>query len=110
LDENAGEREDRRVEVSSQGTRWARSKSRKTTYVSDLHANDETLLLWAHDVEHRRSTDESSRSERNRELVASSVVVSKRLRFSFRNSESVEGGDLGRREIVQSGVDVPSLQ
>lgn len=47
----------------------------KTTHVSDLHPDDQRLLLGRQSLKHGPSTDERRRSERYGELVSSAVVI-----------------------------------
>ena len=78
--------------------------------VLDAQAHRNALQLLRQDVEHSAPRHKRSGAERNRELVASAIVVPDDLGRPSRNLDAVESSDLGRVEVVESSVDVPAVE
>ena len=78
--------------------------------VSDLAPDSQALKVWRQDIEHSDTRDEGGGTQGNREFIGRAVVISDDLWFASRDLHRVEGCDLGRREAVQSSIDVPSVE
>jgi len=78
--------------------------------VSDLAPDSQALKLWRQDIEHGDTGDEGGGTQGNLEFIRRAVVISDDLLFASRDFHRVEGCNLGRREAVQSGVNVPSVE
>lgn len=78
--------------------------------VSDLAPDGQTLQLWRQDIEHGSPRNERRGTQGSFEFIRGVIVISDDLALASRYLHRVEGGDLGRREVVQSGVDVPSVE
>ena len=78
--------------------------------VSDLTPDSQALKVWRQDIEHSDTRDEGGGTQGNLEFIRRAVIISDDLLFASRDLHRVEGCDLGRREAVQSSVDVPSVE
>lgn len=78
--------------------------------ISDLAADGQALKLRWQDIEHSDSRDEGGGTQGNFELIRRAIVIPNGLMVASRYLHRVKGSDLGRRESVQSGVDMPSIQ
>ena len=78
--------------------------------VSDLTPDSQALLVLRQDIEHGDTRDERGGAQWNLEFMRRTIVVSDGLVLAFRYLHRVKGGYLGRREVVQGSVDVPSIE
>lgn len=78
--------------------------------VADLGAHSKALKLRRQNVEHSPARNERGRPKRYSQLVTRSIVVYELLLWTRRHFDTVEGRDLGRRELVQSSVDMPAVE
>ena len=78
--------------------------------VPDLGSDRQTLQFWRQDIEHGSARDESRCAQGNFEFVRSTIVISDGLVLAAGHLHRVKCSDLGRREIIQSSVDVPSVE
>ena len=78
--------------------------------VSDLAPDGQTLELRRQDIEHSDTRDKGGGTQGDLEFIFRAIVISDDLVLASRHLHRVKGGDLGRREVVQSSVDVPSVE
>ena len=78
--------------------------------VSDLAPDGQTLELRRQDIEHSGTRDKGGGTQGDLEFILRAIVISDDLVLASRYLHRVKGGDLGRREVVQSSVDVPSVE
>lgn len=78
--------------------------------ILDLAPDSKTLQFLGENVEHGGSGNECSRAKWDFKFVASSIVISKSLRFTAGNGEGVEGGDFWWGEVVEGGINMPTVE
>ena len=78
--------------------------------VPDLGSDRQALLFRRQDIEHGSAGDESRCAQGNLEFLRCTIVISDGLALTPRHLHRVKGGDLGRRQVVQGSVDVPSVE
>jgi len=78
--------------------------------VSDLAPDSQTLELWRQDIEHGDTRDEGGGTQGNLEFIRRAIVISNDLVLACRDLHRIQGGDLRGREVVQSSVNVPSVE
>ena len=78
--------------------------------VPDLGSDRQTLQFRRQDIEHGSAGDESGGAQGNFEFVRCTIVIPDDLVLATRDLHRVKSGDLGRREVVQGSVDVPSVE
>lgn len=78
--------------------------------VSDLGTDGQALKLWRQDIEHGDTRDEGGGTQGNFEFIRRAIVIPDGLVVASRYLHRVKGSDLGRRESVQGGVNVPSIE
>ena len=78
--------------------------------IFDFGTNSKTPICLRQDIEHGFAWNECRCSEGNLQLVAGAIIISAHLFGPLRDSDSVESGHFGWVEIIQSGIDVPSIK
>ena len=78
--------------------------------VSDLAPDSQALQLWRQYLEHSNTGDERGGAQGNLEFIRGAIIVSDGLALTTWHLHRIQSGDLGRREIVQGGVDVPAVE
>ena len=78
--------------------------------VSDLAPDSQTLELWRQDIEHGDTRDEGGGTQGDLEFIRRTIVIFNDLVLACRDLHRIQGGDHRGREVVQSSVDVPSVE
>lgn len=78
--------------------------------ISDPATDGQALKLRRQDIEHGNTRDEGGGTQGNFELIRRAIVIPNGLVVPSRYFHRIKGSDLGRRESVQSGVNVPSIE
>ena len=78
--------------------------------VSDLAPDSQTLKLRWQNIEHGGTRDEGGGTQGDFEFIRRVIVVSDDLMLACWYFHRVKGSDLGRGEVVQSSVGVPSVE
>lgn len=78
--------------------------------VSDLASDGQALQLRRQDIEHGSPRNKRGGTQGNFKFIRGAIVISDDLALAPRYLHRVKGGNLGRREVVQGGVDVPSVE
>ena len=78
--------------------------------VSDLAPDSQALQLWRQDIEHGSTRDERSSTQGSLEFIRRAVVISDDLVIAPRHRHRIKSGDLGRGEVIQGSIDVPSVE
>lgn len=73
-------------------------------------AHCEALVLRWHHVKHCLAGDESGGAERDRELIASAVVIPDGLHWAFWDGDAVQRGHARWIVFVKRSVDVPAVE
>lgn len=76
--------------------------------ILDFTVAHEVLVAGGEEIVHGVAGDEGCGSEGHVELVACAVIVAHGLAPPLGHGDGHEGGDEGRVEVVQRGVDVPA--
>ena len=96
-------------ESSRHSTSWGHPYIRMGC-ILNFWPHRQTLQLCGQNIKHNLSRHKCRRSQWNLKLISSSIIIPAYLLRTLRNIDSVQSGHSGRVEIIQSGIDVPTIE
>jgi hypothetical protein len=78
--------------------------------ISDLAPDSQALEFRWQDIEHSGTRDEGGGTQGNLEFIRRTIVIPDDLVLASRDLHRVKGSYLRGGEVVQSGIDVPSVE
>lgn len=74
-----------------------------------LRPHSQALQIRGQNLKHGPTRNKRCGPQRNLELIACAIIIPADLLWACRDIKPIQGGDLGRVEVVEGSVDVPAV-